>query len=171
MSFGKSSKDDKEIPLSVTAGNSTVQNSGGQGLGGQGRPEAFLGKGCKIVGTLTFSGPVEIEGCVEGEIIAQDRLTIGESAVVKGKISGSEVVIKGEVHGDIAATKRLSLRRPARILGNLSCALLSIDEGVSFEGKCQMSNVSSGTMGTGTMGTVTKGELRGSVVSLAEKVA
>ena len=33
---------------------------------------AFLGKGSRVVGKLTFEGPVRIEGHVEGEITAQD---------------------------------------------------------------------------------------------------
>ena len=153
MSFGKSGREDKENTIPTNSHSASPLGAGSA------RPEAFLGKGCKIVGTLAFSGPVEIEGVVEGEIIAQDRLVIGEGAIVKGKITGGEVVIKGEVQGDIHATKRLSLRRPARVTGNLNCPVLSIDEGVMFEGKCQMA------------ASVGAKETRGSVVSIAERVA
>ena len=58
---------------------------------------AFLGKGSRVVGKLTFEGPVRIEGQVEGEITAQDALTIGESAVVNAQIVGNSVVIQGRV--------------------------------------------------------------------------
>lgn len=102
------------------------------------RVEAFLGRGTKVVGTLTFSGPAEVDGHVEGEIIAQDRLTIGESAVINGKLTGGDVVVKGNVTGDVTANRRLSLRRPAQVVGNLSAPVLSIEEGVIFEGKCVM---------------------------------
>src|SRR2546425_7999202 len=47
-----------------------------------GSPNAFLGQGSWVAGKLVFEGPVRIEGYVEGEITAQDTLTIGESAVV-----------------------------------------------------------------------------------------
>ena len=40
---------------------------------------AFLGKGSRVTGKLTFEGPVRIEGQVEGEITARDTLTIGEA--------------------------------------------------------------------------------------------
>jgi len=169
MSFGKS-KDDKEpstgIPSGIPSGIGGITPIGQGRMDSRpdGRPEAFLGKGCKIVGTLTFAGPVEVEGNVEGEIIAQDRLIVGESAVIKGKITGGEIVIKGEIQGDIVATKRLNLKRPARIIGNITAAVLSIDEGVVFEGKCQM-NIGASSAGTG------KNEGRGALVALAEKVA
>ena len=126
MSFGKAKE---EVSASSVAPISAL---------GQSRADAFLGKGTKIVGTLTFSGPVEVEGAIEGEIIAHDRLTLGESAAVKGKISGADVVIRGEVNGDITASKRLNLRRPAHIVGNISSPLISMEEGVTFDGKCVM---------------------------------
>ena len=115
-------------------------------LGGQGdKIEAFLGKGSKVVGALNFTGPVELDGYVEGEIAAQDRLTIGEAAVIHAKVTGGEVVVKGTVNGDIFASKRLSLKRPARVVGNISTANLSIEEGVIFEGKSSMESAGKAT--------------------------
>src|SRR5256885_4969198 len=48
---------------------------------------AFLGKGSRVNGKLAFEGAVRIEGHVEGEISAQDSLTIGETAVVNAQIN------------------------------------------------------------------------------------
>jgi cytoskeletal protein CcmA (bactofilin family) len=113
----------------------------------KGRPEdgsptngttAFLGKGTRIVGKLTFEGAVRIEGQVEGEITADDTLTIGESAVVKAKIAGATVVVHGQVTGDITARARLELRAPSRVVGNINTPSLIIQEGAVFEGQCAM---------------------------------
>lgn len=105
--------------------------------------QAFLGKGSKVIGTLNFQGPVELDGQVEGEINASAKLTIGEGADIKAKITGTEIVVRGRVVGDIKASKRLSLLKPARITGNISSANLSIEEGVVFEGQCAMSGTAS----------------------------
>jgi len=129
-SFGSSS------PGGLSSG--TASTSGTAATGGTDKVEAFLGKGSKVVGTLTFTGPVELDGYVEGEVIAQDRLTIGESAVINARISGGEILVKGTVNGYITASKRLSLKRPARVIGNINCTNLSIEEGVIFEGKASM---------------------------------
>ena len=131
-------------PPGVSSGalsSAGVPSVGGSGMvsASSGPVEAFLGKGSKAVGTLTFTGPAEIDGAVEGEVQAKDRLTIGESATVNAKITGSEIIVKGTVTGDIVASKKLSLRRPARITGNITANSLSIEEGVVFEGKCSMS--------------------------------
>jgi cytoskeletal protein CcmA (bactofilin family) len=99
----------------------------------------FLGKGTRVVGKLSFEGPARIEGSVEGEIVAQDTLTIGEGAVVDAQISGGTVVIHGRVTGDVVARKRLEIRAPARLVGNISSPSLVIHEGVVFEGQCNMS--------------------------------
>lgn len=103
-----------------------------------GAASAFLGKGTRVVGKLSFEGPARIEGTVEGEISAQDTLTIGESAVVKAQITGSTVVIQGRVTGDVSARKRLEVRAPGRLLGNIATPSLVIHEGVVFEGQCTM---------------------------------
>lgn len=151
MSFGKS-KDDREALQPVVAGASVSA------------PEVFLGKGSKITGTLSFSGAADIEGVVEGEILSQDRLTIGETAVVNARINGAEIVVKGQVTGDIVASRRLSLRKPARVIGNISCAVLSVEEGVVLEGKCTMTSAKSAEVKPAVRGQAEKG-------SQAEKAA
>lgn len=137
MTFGKP-KDDKDregMEGSFSSSSSFISSSSGSD-----KVEAFLGKGSKVVGTLTFSGPVELDGYIEGEVVAQDRLTIGESAVIHAKMTGAEIVVKGTVNGDIFASKRLCLRKPARVVGNITTSLLSIEEGVVFEGKSSMNS-------------------------------
>lgn len=133
MSFGKFKDETDRAP-------STSISSSGHAAMGSGRNEAFLGKGTKVVGTLSFNGPVELDGTVEGEIQSKESLTIGESATIHAKIHGADITIKGTVTGDIVATKRLSIKRPARVTGNISSPTLSIEDGVQFEGRCSMNN-------------------------------
>ena len=134
MSFGKSGKDGATAGSSVNSIPfvSLADNAGAAKI------EAFLGKGTKVNGVLSFSGPVEIEGEVEGEIRAPEKLIIGESATIKAKVTGGEIIVKGVVNGDLHASKKLSLKKPAKVYGNVFCSVLSIEEGVIFEGKCDM---------------------------------
>ena len=101
---------------------------------------AFLGKGSQINGKLVFEGPARIEGQVEGEITAQDTLTIGEGAVVKARITGTSIVVLGQATGDITARTRLELRAPSKVCGNISTPCLVIQEGAVFEGQCSMAD-------------------------------
>lgn len=111
---------------------------------GSDKVEAFLGQGSKVVGKLTFNGPVELGGYIEGEINSQKQLTIGETAVINAKIVGSEVLVRGTVNGDIVASKRLCLKTPAKVIGNITSKNLSIEEGVVFEGNCTMEGAPAG---------------------------
>jgi len=102
------------------------------------RETAFLGKGTRISGKISFEGTARIEGQVEGEIVANDTLLIGESALLNAQISGGTVVIHGKVTGDIHASKKLEIRSPGRLYGNVTTPSLVIEEGVIFEGHCSM---------------------------------
>ncbi len=133
MSFGKF-KDDKN-GSDKNSGDSVrnlLTSSSGQAVG------AVLGKGAKIIGALYFEAGVQINCEIEGELYAQGELQIGESAVIKAKIEGADIQIRGTVEGNIMATRRISLLRPARVLGNISAPSLHIEEGVVFEGSCSM---------------------------------
>lgn len=134
MSFGKSGKEG----VAATSPVNSVPFVSLADSAASSKVEAFLGKGSKVNGVLSFSGPVEIEGEVEGELRAPEKLTIGESATIKAKVTGGEIIVKGVVHGDLHASKKLSLRKPAKVYGNIFCTTLSIEEGVVFEGKCDM---------------------------------
>ncbi len=100
---------------------------------------AFLGKGSRVNGKLAFEGAVRIEGQVEGEIAAEDMLTLGESAVLKAKINGTSVVVHGQVTGDVTARSLLELHPTAKVLGNITAPRLVVHEGAIFEGQCSMS--------------------------------
>ena len=99
---------------------------------------ASLHKGSRVTGQLTFQGPARIDGSVEGEIQCHGKLTIGEEAEVRAKITGQIVIIKGRVEGNVTATERIELTAPARLYGNINTPRLIITEGVVFDGDCSM---------------------------------
>jgi cytoskeletal protein CcmA (bactofilin family) len=99
---------------------------------------AYLDKGSKISGKLSFEGPAKIDGQVDGEIHAKESITIGETAVVTAQIKALSVIVAGKVSGDIVASQRIEIRPSARVLGNLTSPVLVIHEGALFEGHCAM---------------------------------
>ena len=127
--------------FSTSAGSVASASTGGERSSGV---DAYIGKGSKVVGTLTFTGPVEISGEVEGEVQARDRLVIGQTALVRATVNGTDVLVEGTVEGDIVASERLSLKKSAVIRGNINCSVLSMDEGVVFDGSCKMGEKAGG---------------------------
>ncbi len=99
---------------------------------------AYLDSGSKISGKLAFDGPTRIDGQVDGEILAKDSLTIGESAVVTAQIKSGSIVIAGRVSGDIVAQQRIEIRPSAKVIGNITTPVLVVHEGAMFEGHCSM---------------------------------
>lgn len=99
---------------------------------------AFLGKGTEFKGVITYSGTVRIDGKVEGEIITQGKLVVGETAVINAEISAGTVICGGKISGNIRAAERIHLLSKAVMTGSVNTPNLIIEEGVSFNGKCQM---------------------------------
>ncbi len=99
---------------------------------------AYLDRGSKITGKISFEGPARIDGEVDGEINAKDSLVIGESAVVTAQIRATSVSVAGKVSGDIVATQRIEIRPSAKVSGNITAPVLSVQEGAQFEGHCSM---------------------------------
>jgi len=99
---------------------------------------AYLDRGSKVSGKISFEGPARIDGEVDGEINAKDSLTIGESAVVTAQIRAASVSVAGKVSGDIIGTQRIEIRPSAKVSGNITAPVLSVQEGALFEGHCSM---------------------------------
>ena len=57
---------------------------------------AYLDRGSKISGKISFEGPARIDGEVDGEINAKDSLTIGESAVITAHIRAALGLGRGQ---------------------------------------------------------------------------
>lgn len=104
----------------------------------QAEGRAYLDRGSKISGKLSFEGPARIDGEVDGEITAKESIAIGESATVTAQIRAASVVVGGKVSGDIVATQRIEIRPSAKVIGNLSAPVLVVHEGAQFEGHCSM---------------------------------
>ena len=99
---------------------------------------AYLGAGTKINGKLHFDGPATIEGEVEGEIIAQANITIGQQSTVKGKISAASVLVQGKVLADVQTEKKLEIQPPGSVVGDISAQSLVIGDGAILEGHISM---------------------------------
>jgi len=99
---------------------------------------AYLGHGTKINGKLQFEGQATIEGEVEGEIISQAHVTVGQQATVKGKISAASILVQGKVMADVVAEKKLEVQPPGSVVGDVTTQSLVIGDGALLEGHVSM---------------------------------
>ena len=99
---------------------------------------AYLGTGTKINGKLHFDGPATIDGEVDGEIIALAHITVGQQAIVKGKLSAQSILVQGKVMADVVAEKRLEIQPPGSVVGDVTALSLVIGDGAILEGHISM---------------------------------
>jgi len=99
---------------------------------------AFIGKGVEFKGTISYSGTVRIDGLLDGEIHTEGSLLIGEEAVITAKVTAGTVVCMGKITGDVTARERIKLQSPAVLNGGVKTPILSIEEGVLFNGTLEM---------------------------------
>ena len=90
-----------------------------------------------IVGTLTSTGDVHIDGRVDGDI-RSGSATLGEKASFEGEIVAEEVTIRGRVKGAIRARK-VSLASTSHVEGTVLHEALAVEVGAFFEGNCHHS--------------------------------
>ena len=119
----------KEVTMVTT--NSTVAD-------GTGDISAFVGKGVEFKGTITYSGTVRIDGRLDGEIHTDGVLLIGEEATIQAKITAGTIVCKGKITGDVIAKDCVKLRAPAVMNGSVKTPVLSMEDGVLFNGALEM---------------------------------
>ncbi len=99
---------------------------------------AYLGAGTKINGKLHFEGQATIDGEVEGEIVAQSHVTVGQQATVKGKVTAQSIMVQGKVMADVVAEKKLEIQPPGSVVGDVTTQSLVIGDGAILEGHISM---------------------------------
>ncbi len=96
----------------------------------------MIGKSVKIVGDLSGSEDLVVDGELEGTIrLPGARLTIGPAARVRGDVGAKEVVIFGRIEGDVRAPGRVDLRATCVVQGNIYAGSFTIEENAAFRGQ------------------------------------
>lgn len=110
----------------------------GTGTPDQAEITAFLGKGTEFKGVLSFEGTIRVDGKVEGEVVSKDTLIAGDGAYLHGEITVGTIISSGKIVGNITASQKVHVLAPGAIQGNIKTPKLIIEEGVVFDGKCEM---------------------------------
>ncbi len=101
----------------------------------------LISRDTTFTGSIRFSGSLDIEGTVVGNVEANP----GKDAVVRvlgkgrveGEIKAPIVVVNGEVLGDVHASKQLQLAAKARVQGNVYYAQVEMCVGSEVNGLMQ----------------------------------
>lgn len=98
----------------------------------------LVSKATEITGNMHFSGVLEVEGKIRGNIYADDdssaEVRIRESGLVQGEIKVPVVIINGLVEGDVHSSQHLELAAKARVVGNVYYHLIEMVMGSEVNG-------------------------------------
>lgn len=103
-----------------------------------GEIKAFLGEGTEFKGVLSFQGTVRIDGRLEGEVVGDELLIVGEDGVVRAEVEVGSLVSSGRIEGNIRARKRVELLASSTVIGTISTPCLVVMEGATLNGTCDM---------------------------------
>ena len=98
----------------------------------------LIAKSTEIKGDIHFSGNLEVEGLICGNVVAEAgshaALRILHKGKVEGEINAPTVIVNGEVKGDVRASKHLELAAKAVIHGNVYYHFLEVVKGAQVNG-------------------------------------
>jgi len=139
----------KKNKLEVTGGSLT-------GEADEGTPEsitnidhssganAYVGKGVKFKGIISYKGTIRIDGELEGEIQTDGTLLIGEDAHISANINAGTIICSGRLTGDVKAIERIKLHSPAVLTGSIDTPAMTMEEGAQLNGPCAMQKTTDG---------------------------
>ena len=123
--FSKKTKQDKVVALQVVDGGKARSTRG----------ISMLADGCTFEGKMLLNGESRLGGKIKGFVVSNGILTIEESAVISGQVTGDFIQINGHVDGDVRASELLRLSNTARISGDICAKKLIVEEGASINGR------------------------------------
>lgn len=91
-----------------------------------------------VVGDVRFCGNLDVEGLVQGNIIAEPTKDALVRVIGKGRVEGEIhapcVIINGAVKGNVHSSQQLELAAKARVEGDVFYALVEMAAGSAVNG-------------------------------------
>lgn len=114
-------------PAARLAGSTSAHNS------------ARLGANLAIKGQITGGEDLQIDGKVDGPIsLHGHELTVGPKAQLNSEIHAGQVIVYGKVVGNVHARERVDVKTDGSIIGDISTARISIEDGAHFKGRIEI---------------------------------
>ena len=100
--------------------------------------QTIISSDVQITGTIKSSGPIRIDGKLEGDLVCAADAVIGRSAVIKGGLQVNSIVVEGTVQGNITAKDKIDMKSTAKVHGDIVAKRLAVEDGVTFIGRSEV---------------------------------
>lgn len=105
---------------------------------GQNGPGTVVGVNVALSGTLKDQNDIIVYGMVDGEVVSDKSVSVGQTAQVKGPVRGVLVTIAGTVRGSIDASEKLEILETGKVYGSVATKDLVVRSGAIVVGKVIM---------------------------------
>ena len=96
--------------------------------------ETYIDKGCNFSGTLRFKDSVRIDGHVEGDIVCDKAVIVGEDATIEASIRAESIEVHGTISGDVLVQRKTVLHKTAHVSGEIHTSGIVVEEGARLKG-------------------------------------
>jgi cytoskeletal protein CcmA (bactofilin family) len=107
---------------------------------------SVIAAGLRIVGDVSGSGLLKVDGNVEGSIVGPRQVIIGRGGLVRGNIEATEVILAGTIEGSIYSADRVEVQGTALLHGDISTRTIVVHEGARLNGSVQMGGATSAAL-------------------------
>jgi len=97
---------------------------------------SIIGNDMSIVGDVTFTGKLRLDGQVKGNIQGE-YLILGETGEVNGNIETDTCSLQGTLNGNIKS-RNMNVIKGCRIDGNVTTVNLSVEKGAALNGEVKV---------------------------------
>jgi cytoskeletal protein CcmA (bactofilin family) len=100
-----------------------------------------IGRGSTIEGTIHAPGAVQVDGHLEGALIADGHVAIGPTGSIIGEIVADDVALRGRVEGRICVRNHLHVAFGGSARGEVRYGTLQVDRGGVIDGSALQGDV------------------------------
>ena len=83
-------------------------------------------------------GDFRIDGTLEGTIVTNGRVVVGNTGFIKGKVECTNADVEGKFSGELLVANTLTVKSSANISGDVVIGKLSVEPGAAFNATCAM---------------------------------
>jgi cytoskeletal protein CcmA (bactofilin family) len=103
-----------------------------------GHSTTLISKGSEIIGDIKFSGELEVQGVICGNIYANadtaSTVRVVDGGRVEGEIHAPKIIINGEIEGDVHSSEHVELAAKAAVRGDVHYSLIEMVKGAQLNG-------------------------------------
>ena len=104
---------------------------------GAGHGATIIAAGTQLVGNLSLSDRLHVDGRVDGDVQSESGVVVGTEGVIEGTVKADEVVVSGRIQGSISAN-RLEIIAGGTVEGDVHTVNLVIEPGGRFNGSSEI---------------------------------